>query len=143
MDVRKPVIELCNAGMQAEADGRYADARALFQRAWEARRNDYDACIAAHYVARHQQSPQDTLHWHQVALDHAEQVADDRVRDFYPSLYLNLGHAHELVDMPDEARRYYALAAAAAERLADNRYGRVVHGALGAARERLGRCSRA
>jgi len=112
--------------------------RALFMRAWEARRDAYDACIAAHYVARHREDPRDTLHWNQLALDHADQVGDERVRDFYPSLYLNLGHAHELFGALDEARRYYALAEEAAERLSDNRYGRVVSGALASARERLG-----
>jgi tetratricopeptide (TPR) repeat protein len=138
MDAENPVVKLCVAGMQAEANGRYADACALFLSAWEARRDDYDACIAAHYVARHQEQPDDTLHWNQVALDHAERVGDERVCDFYPSLYLNLGRAHELVGALDEARRYYTLAAVAAEQLSDDRYGRVVHGALASAQERLG-----
>ncbi len=138
MDAENPVIKLCVAGMQAEADGRYADARSLFLGAWEARHDDYEACIAAHYVARHQDDPRDTLHWNQVALDHAGKVAGERVRDFYPSLYLNLGHSHELVGMLAEAKRYYTLAEETTERLSDDRYGRVVHGALASAKERLG-----
>ena len=138
MDAENPVVKLCIAGVQAESDGRYADALALFMRAWAARRDDYDACIAGHYVARHQEQPNDILHWNRVALDHADKVAAERVRDFYPSLYLNLGRAHELVGATDEARRYYALAEKAAQQLSDDRYGRVVHGALASARERLG-----
>ncbi len=90
MDAENPVVKLCIAGVQAESDGRYADALALFMRAWAARRDDYDACIAGHYVARHQEQPNDILHWNRVALDHADKVAAERVRDFYPSLYLNL-----------------------------------------------------
>lgn len=138
MDAENPVVKLCVAGMQAESEGHYAEARALFMRAWAARRDAYDACIAAHYVARHQEDPHDTLHWNQQALDHAEQVSDERERDFYPSLYLNLGHAHELVGALDEARRYYTLAEETAEQLSDDRYGRIVHGALASAQERLG-----
>lgn len=137
MDAENPVVKLCAAGMQAEADGRYADARALFMRAWEMRRDDYDACIAAHYVARHQEQPDDILHWNQVALDHAERVGDARVRDFYPSLYLNLGHAHERIGASADARRFYALAEEAAQNLPTGRYGRVVHGALVSAKKRL------
>ena len=138
MDTENPVVKLCVAGMRAEADGRYADARACFLRAWAARRDDYDACIAAHYVARHQETPRDILHWNQVALDHAARVGDGRVHGFYPSLYLNLGRAHELVGALADARRYYTLAETAAERLSADRYGRVVSGALAEARERLG-----
>lgn len=138
MDTENPVVKLCVAGMQAEADGHYAAALALFFRAWEARRDDHDACIAAHYVARHQEHPRDILHWNQTALDHANNAHDERVRGFYPSLYLNLGRSHELSGTPDEAKRYYALAEASAQKLPDDRYGRVVHGALAAARERLG-----
>ena len=140
MDTENPVVKLCVSGMRAEADGRYADARALFLRAWAARSgcDDYDACIAAHYVARHQETPRDILHWNQVALGHAARVGDERVQGFYPSLYLNLGRAHELVGALADARRYYSLAETAAERLSADRYGRVVSGALAAARARLG-----
>jgi len=137
MDAENPVVKLCVAGMQAEADGRYTDARVLFLRAWGARHDDYDACIAAHYVARHQSDPYDTLHWNRLALDHAEQVGDERVRDFYPSLYLNLGHAHELIGDADEARRYYALAGKVTENLPDDRYGGVVRGALASVMSRV------
>ncbi len=59
--------------------------------AWEAPTDDYEACVAAHYEARHQEGPQDALHWNQEALARAEVVGDDRVRSFYPSLYLNMG----------------------------------------------------
>lgn len=137
MDAENPVAKLYAAGMQAEADGRYADARALFMRAWEARRGDYDACIAAHYVARHQEDPRDTLHWSRAALDYAARVGDERVRDFYPSLYLNLGDAHERIGASADARRFYALAEEAAQNLPPDRYGRVVHGALVSSKKRL------
>jgi hypothetical protein len=111
MDLTNPVIQLCIAGARAEFEHRLEDARTLYQQAWEARRDDYDACIAAHYVARFQDSVEESLWWNQVALDHANAVNDERVKDFYPSLYLSLGRSHELVGHQDEAQRYYALAA--------------------------------
>ncbi len=54
---------------------------------------------------------QDTLHWNQEALARADAVGDSRVRSFYPSLYLNMGHSYEVLGNRAEASRYYALAA--------------------------------
>ena len=54
---------------------------------------------------------EDSLRWNQIALEHAKAVNDERVKDFYPSLYLSLGHSYELVGNPGEAQRYYELAA--------------------------------
>jgi hypothetical protein len=110
MDPNHPVVKLCIEGMQAEAAGRYADARNLFLKAWEARSDDYDACIAAHYVARHQEKPEDTLRWNREALERALEVADGRVQGFYPSLYLNMGWSYEQLSNVSEAHRYYLLA---------------------------------
>jgi tetratricopeptide (TPR) repeat protein len=111
MDLDNPVIQLCIAGTRAEYEGRVGDARELYSQAWQAARNDFEACVAAHYVARHQDDPQAALHWNQVALARAEAVGDERVWDFYPSLYVNLGRAHENLGNLAEARRYYQLAA--------------------------------
>ena len=98
-------------GTQAELQGLINEARSLYQRAWKAAQDDYDACIAAHYVARHQESHKERLHWNQVALDKANAVTDNRVQEFYPSLFLNMGQSYELLGNLNEAKRYYALAA--------------------------------
>ena len=111
MDLNNPVIQLCMDGARAEFEHRINDACVLYQQAWEARTDDYDACIAAHYVARFQDSAEESLHWHQLALHHANTVNNERVKDFYPSLYLNLGRSYELGGNPDKARRYYEFAA--------------------------------
>ena len=112
MDINNHVIQLCIAGTQAEFKGQLEQARSLYQQAWEATQDDYEACIAAHYVARFQEDPANRLHWNQVALDRALEVADGRVQEFYPSLYLNMGQSYELLGDQDEARQYYDLAAA-------------------------------
>ena len=109
--LNNPVIKLCIEGTQAEFRGEIEQARALYQRAWEVSQNDYEACIAAHYVARHQEAHEDRLHWNQVAMDKANAVADVRVREFYQSLFLNMGQSHELLGNLDEAKRYYDMAA--------------------------------
>lgn len=105
------MIKLILEGNRAEFEGRRDDARQLFEEAWQAARDDYEACIAAHYVARFQQTPEAALHWNQEALTHAKAVNDERVQSFYPSLYVNLGQAHEKLGNLAEARVYYRLAA--------------------------------
>ena len=111
MDTANTIIQLCMAGTRAEFEHRLEDARLLYGQAWEARTDDYDACIAAHYVARFQDSAEESLRWNQLALNHANAVNDERVKDFYPSLYLSLGRSYELVGNQGEAQRYYGLAA--------------------------------
>lgn len=54
MDLDNPVIQLCMKGTQAEFEGQPENAHAFYLEAWELARDDYEACIAAHYVARHQ-----------------------------------------------------------------------------------------
>jgi hypothetical protein len=112
MDIDNPIVRLCGEGARAEFEGRRADARDLYARAWEAAQDDYEACIAAHYVARFQECAEETLRWNQIALERAYLVTDGRAADFFPSLYLNLGRSYELTGNPDEAGRFYALAAA-------------------------------
>lgn len=126
VDPENPVVKLCAQGMEAELAGRPVEARDLFLRAWDARRDDYDASIAAHFVARHQPTPQETLRWNQEALARADAAGGDPVRGFYPSLYLNLGHSHEQLGDVDEARRCYDLAAASATDLPPGPYGDIV-----------------
>ena len=137
MDPDNPVVKLCAEGMQAEFAGRTDDARDLFMQAWQAAQDDFEACIAAHYLARRQADFADNLHWNQVALARADSVADERVSQFYPSLYLNLGHSYEINGDPVEARRYYALAAARVDELTPGPYGDVVRRGVTAALQRL------
>lgn len=110
MDLENPVVQLCIKGTQAEFAGNLQDACALYQRAWQQAQDDFEACVAAHYVARCQKNSADTLHWNQEALRRAALVQDGRVQDFYPSLYLNLGLSYEMLGQHDEAQHYFQLA---------------------------------
>jgi tetratricopeptide (TPR) repeat protein len=137
LDPDNPIVKLCAAGMRAEAERCADDARALFLQAWDARTDDYEACIAAHFVARHADRPQEALHWNQVALAHADGVDSERVQDFYPSLYLNLGFAHEVLGQHAEAARHYAQAAAAAVALPASPYTDMVREGIRNALQRM------
>lgn len=111
MDVDNEVIKLCVAGTRAEFEGDLETAARLYRQAWDVHMNDYEACIAAHYLARFQTTPEERLRWNLEALIHANLVADDCVKDFYPSLYLNIGQSYENCGRPADAEKYYELAA--------------------------------
>jgi hypothetical protein len=111
VNLDNPVVKLCIEGSRAEYERRPDEARALYWQAWQSASNDYEACIAAHYVARFQPGPKEILYWNQEALNRANLVDNESVREFYPSLYLNMGHSYELLDDPIEAKRFFDLAA--------------------------------
>jgi hypothetical protein len=87
MDLDNLVIKLCLEGTQAEFKGDIATACLSYQKAWESAQDDYEACIAAHYVARHQVDVYEKLKWNKIALDKANAVSYNRVKDFYPPFF--------------------------------------------------------
>lgn len=101
-DPTNPVVALCVAGMAR--DGVSEEALPLFEQAWAARQDDYDAAIAAHYLARHQPTPAATHHWNTLAVAHAERLPDGRARELLSSLYLNLASSFATLEQLDEAR---------------------------------------
>lgn len=101
MNINNLVIKISIEGTQAVFKGKMDRAGRLYQQAREAAQDDFEACIAAHYVARHQDDPEKKLYWHQVALERADAVLDGRVQEFYPSLYMNMGQSYELLGDQD------------------------------------------
>lgn len=112
IDIDNPVTQRCIEGSRAEFEGRLEDAHRWYRQAWDMAQDDYEACIAAHYLARFQATPADIFHWNREALRRAEAVDAGRVQAFLPSLYLSMGYACEQIGDMKEARHYYALAAA-------------------------------
>lgn len=96
--------------MQAESHGRFVEAKRLYEEAWRNRGNDYEACIAAHYLARQQPSVDDEFHWNMIALTHAESTDSDWVGNFLASLHLNIGHSYEKLGDVRAAREHLRLA---------------------------------
>jgi tetratricopeptide (TPR) repeat protein len=137
VDSDNQVIKYCQEGLRAEVEGRLGDARRLFLQAWDARRSDYEACVAAHYLARHQESAEDRLYWNQMALKHAKAVGDDTVKGFYASLYLNMGWSYENLGNMSQARAYYDLASIHLDDLPAGPYRDVVASGIENGRKRL------
>ena len=98
MNIHNPVVKLCLEGTQAEFQGKIEEARRLYQATWTAARDDYEMCVAAHYVARHQEEPQDRLRWNREALVRADLVGDERVASFYPSLEIRGAVGYQAFD---------------------------------------------
>jgi tetratricopeptide (TPR) repeat protein len=137
MNPENPVVKLCVQGMEGESKGNFDEASRLFLSAWSQSTDDFERCIAAHYVARHQKSQYEALHWNQLSLDYARAVGDETVKGFIPSLYLNLGKAYEDLRKLDDARRFYAMAEEALTSLPDDPYGRLIRDAVERALERV------
>jgi tetratricopeptide (TPR) repeat protein len=122
MDPDNAVVRLCVEGMEWEGKGQFEEASRLFLSAWQESKDDFESCIAAHYIARHQKSPPEVLRWNQEALNRANAVNDDRVQEFYPSLHLNMGKAYEDMGNREKAQTSYELAAAELNRLPPGPY---------------------
>ena len=99
---------LCIAGTQAEFLRDLDTARRLFSEAWDAAADDYDAAMAAHYVAHLACDPHEALRWNLVALERASR--DPRADSFMGSLLVSLGGSYEALGLTTEAERYFALA---------------------------------
>ncbi|MFJ7419450.1 hypothetical protein ACIQXD_12630 [Streptomyces uncialis] len=69
MNPGNAVARLCAVGMRAGTEGRADAARELFERAWGLAADEYEACAAAHHLARRQTSPEAVLHWNQECPD--------------------------------------------------------------------------
>jgi len=107
MEIDNPVIKLCIDGTQAEFQHKFEEAKAFYEQAWQIQSNDYEACIAAHYMARFQEDPVIEFGWNQKAIEHALSCELDRVSPFLPSLYLNLGKSYEKLGDLASAHKYY------------------------------------
>jgi len=135
IDPNSVVAQLCAAGM--EVDGDPVAASALFQQAWDSRRDDYEASIAAHFLARHQPSLEETRYWNRAAVDHAEAVTDDRAKPLLASLYLNLADSYLSLGQSAEADNAAKQGIEALQFLPGDGYREFVSRALQRMRERI------
>lgn len=137
LDPTNPVNTLVIRGMQAEGQGRHDRARDLFAQAWDAHTTAIEGAVAAHYVARQQDSPEQTLEWNRRALDLVADADADTVAGWMPSLHLNLGKSYEDLGDLDTALRHYRRAEAASPALSADGYGSMTRAGIANAIARL------
>jgi hypothetical protein len=113
LDLENPVIRILSSAAPLEATQPHM-VRQLYLRAWDTATDDYEACMAAHYVARIQDDAEARFRWNAIALERARR--DVRAIPFLPSLHLNMGRSFEDLGRVVEARASYR---SAMEALAD------------------------
>src|SRR3954471_17141781 len=109
------VLQLCAMGMEKENSPE--EALKLFEEAWKTASTDYEKSMAAHYMARHQNEVSEKLTWDKVALKHALNIEDEKIKSTLPSLYLNIGKCYEDLNDFDNAIHNYHAASSFAEYL--------------------------
>lgn len=122
-NVVDPVSSLCSIGMEYEFVGDFKNAMFLYKKAWEISETNYQKCVAAHYMARHQKNIKSKLQWNLLALKNARKIKFEMVKSFYPSLYINIGQNYKDLNKTKIAERYYAFAKNSIKYLPKNSYG--------------------
>lgn len=130
VDAENKIVKLCAEGIAAEMEGDVLAAMKCYNRAWEEKSSDYEACIAAHYLARLQDGAEAMLYWNEMALQCAKNVAHELVAAFYPSLYLNVGKCYEDMGEHRKALDYYYSGVDTTGELPDDRLGNITRAAL-------------
>ncbi|HTF16745.1 MAG TPA: hypothetical protein VK658_01665 [Chryseolinea sp.] len=131
------VVKLCAQGMDSEGEGKADEASRLFLQAWNEATNDFDRAIAAHYVARHQNTVADKLTWDETALSFALKVDDDKMKGGLPSLYLNVAKCYEDLKDFDSAKTNYQLALSFSSALLDDGYGKMIKSGIASGIDRV------
>jgi hypothetical protein len=128
-DPTNPVVQHCAKGIGIEHAGDLMAAGELYRQAWEKASCPPEACTAAHYLARVQNDPAESLRWNLFALEQAALVTGEDIDVIYPSLHLNVAHGYEQTGDPAhraKALEHYILAERACDSLAADGYGRMI-----------------
>jgi rifampin ADP-ribosylating transferase len=135
-DPTNPIVQLCVKGIELEGENSY-QAKALFLQAWNQASTEVEKFIAAHYLARHQNSVAEKLEWDLEALQLALEIQDGNIISSYPSLYLNVGKGYEELGDIEQAKIHYQLASSYTSHLADEGYGKMIKQGIENALKRL------
>jgi hypothetical protein len=116
------VVAAIGRGMQAEMAGDRLAARTAYTQAWDGASDDFERCIAAHYVPRLIDDPREKLRWHEAALHHATVIGDERVAGFFASLHGSVAQARLGVGDAAGARDAFRLAEASLDAVTPGPY---------------------
>ncbi|NIF06231.1 NAD(+)--rifampin ADP-ribosyltransferase [Chryseobacterium sp. Tr-659] len=104
------VVKLCLQGMSMEEQGKPEEAVRLFMQGWNEATDDLEKFLAAHYVARHQETMSERLRWLETALKYALKINDDTVKSAFPSLYTHISECYANLSEPEKAKENAELA---------------------------------
>lgn len=137
IDPANKIVQLCTEGMNAEFEGDTAKASGFFKQAWQESSNDFEAFIAAHYMARCQNDLSEKLRWNLESLQLAGKITDKSMKKYLPSLCLNVGKSYEELAQNDKALSYYQQAADYAQNLPENPYSNMIKSGIAAGLKRM------
>ncbi|GAB3491222.1 hypothetical protein GCM10027341_03930 [Spirosoma knui] len=135
-DPNNPIVQLCVKGIELEGENPQ-QAKSLFLQAWNQASTEVEKFMAAHYLARHQNSVTEKLKWDQKALQLALQIQDATITASYPSLYLNVGKGYEELGDIEQAKSNYQQAFSYIHHLSDDGYGKMIKQGIESALKRL------
>lgn len=104
------IVRLCIQGMDAEEKGMADDALRIFMQAWGEAGNNFEQFLAAYYIARHQPTVADRLHWYRTALQCASAAGDDTIKSAFPALYQHIAKCYEEMGDAALAKEHHDLA---------------------------------
>ena len=123
--------------MKLESKDNLDGARDFYMKAWNDSSDSYEFSISAHFVARQQNSLEDTLNWNKESLRFADETNDNRVENFYPSLFFCVGHSYEDLNDYSNAEKYFDMAYEKVGVLEDDDYGKNLKKDISNARRRI------
>lgn len=136
-DPQNPINQLCAHGMQLEGEAKPERAAKLFRQAWDEATNAAEKFIAAHYVARHQNTVADKLKWDETALNLALEIDSPEINGALPSLYLNVAKCYEDLKDFDKAAENYQSALECTKFLSEDGYGNMIRSSIESGLERI------
>lgn len=104
-DPNNEIVKLCLQGMTMEDQDKPEDAGRLFLKAWNEATDDFERFLVAYFVARHQGSSSDRLHWLETSLHYAVQSTNKAVKSALPGLYSNIAKCYEALGDLENAKK--------------------------------------
>jgi hypothetical protein len=144
-----PLMEQITAGIEQLHAGKREEARATFSEIWggmEDHADPFHVCILSHYMADAQDHIGSELEWDCRALEAADRVTDERVKEhhaslsiksFYPSLHLNAGDAFLRFGDVDRASVHVRAAESALQDLPHSPLGEMTRNGIAALAQRV------
>lgn len=105
------IVKRCLQGMEMEAKGNPEEANQLFREGWEEATNEFEKFLSAYYVARHQPTVADRLHWLTTALDHALKADNEATKSALPTLYFQIAGCYKALGDIENAKKNHDLGA--------------------------------
>lgn len=114
------VLSLCARGVQLERVGLVSEAADQYQQAWKAAESPDERCVAAHHVARVQESADSRRTWDQTALEWLDMCDPTLIEEFAPVVQAAAATSARIAGDSAAAQQWYRQAAASARTLVDS-----------------------